>query len=397
MTVQDEPARPTVRERLRRRAARAAERAVASGMPPSWAGWRWVREETVGEYFARGGEGEYETIHPPSRATNPLPRNIPNADALCDDPDWFGFSMRDVPTRQSGETFRATLPDCTIVTFNDPDKDRFWPTILGRDQRALVLREMRFRPGHGAVLRRGARPVRLAQATWIAERVYENHSHWLTAHLPKLCLLKARGKLDGLVLPARRNAAVDNSLRMLGIEPNDFPVHDPSRPLRVDALTVIGTDRFRPELLRPVREALSRPSKPPWRRIFITRAQARIRKLVNEAALEPMLAQLGFELVQMEALSFAEQVRLIGETRVLVAPHGAGLTNMVFCQEGAHVVEIAAPSYPNPNFYALACAMGLNYWLVPATFASPSEIDRLDRDLSVEPEAVRRVLARIEA
>lgn len=381
---------------LRRPAARVAARAVAAGMPPGWAGWRWVREETVGDYFARGGAGEYETIHPPARADNPLPRNIDDPTALSDDPDWFGFSLRDVPKRQSGETFRATLPDCTVVTFNDLEKDRFWPTILNRDNRALILREMRYRAGHAAVLRQGAQPVRMAEATWIAERVYENHSHWLTAHLPKLCLLKARGELDGLILPARRSPSIDASLRMLDIAPENHIVHDPARPLKVDRLTVYGTDRFRPELLRPVRNLIGHPVARPWRKVFISRAGAAIRRLVDEAAITPMLRDAGFELVRMEDLDFEAQVRLMGETRVLAAPHGAGLTNMMFCPEGAHVVEIATPLYPNPNFYALACALGLNYWMVAADFAGPDEIDRLDRDLTVDPAALARVLSQID-
>ena len=40
----------------------------------------------------------------------------------------------------------------------------------------------------------------MARATWITERVYDNHSHWLTAHLPKLLMLRARGELGDVVL-----------------------------------------------------------------------------------------------------------------------------------------------------------------------------------------------------
>ena len=240
-------------------AARICERGVRAGVPPAWFGWRWLREETLRRYFDRGGKGRLETIHPAARADNPLPVNVDDAHALSDDPDWFGFSQRDVPTRQSGETLCATVPDCTVVTFTDTEKQRFWPTVINGNRQAFDLREMRFRPGHGKILRNGAPRRHLARATWITERVYDNHSHWLTAHLPKLCLLKAQGRLDNLLLPERRSAAIDVSLRMLGLDPHAFETHGTDQAIDIDELTLIETDRFRPELLRPVREMLGRP------------------------------------------------------------------------------------------------------------------------------------------
>jgi hypothetical protein len=384
------------RRAIRRIGGHAAERAVAFGAPPSWFGWRRIRRETLREYFDRDGPGAFDVLHGLERSFNPLPCNILDVSALSDDPGWFGFSMRDVPSRFSGETILATIPDCTVITFTDSPQKRFWPAIVNRDHRALHLREIDFRSGHGRALRAGNAPVRLAEATWIAERVYDNHSHWLTAHLPKLCLLKSRGELDNLVLPPKRTPVIDASLSMLGLNPTDFGTYDPERPLQVDRLTILETDRFRPQLLRPVRKALAvLPDQRPWRRVFISRAQAPTRKLANESELEPVLAEAGFETVIMEKLSFEEQIRLMGQTDILMAPHGAGLTNMMFCAPGTHVVEIAEPRYPNPNFYALACAMNLAYWYVEAHFSGGENLRLLDRDLRVDPHAVKAILRQI--
>ncbi len=133
----------------------------------------------------------------------------------------------------------------------------------------------------------------------------------------------------------------------------------PNRPLRVDRLTLLVTDRFRPELIRLVPEAYGSRERPaPHRRVFISRARAARRQLLNEDEIRRVLEPAGFERVLMEELPFAGQVALMRETAVLVAPHGAGLTNMIFCPPGAHVVEFADLSFPNPNFYALASALG---------------------------------------
>ncbi|KKM75432.1 hypothetical protein LCGC14_1390320 [marine sediment metagenome] len=369
--------------KARRRAIEMCEHGVRRGLPPSWFGWRWIQEETLRRYFEAGGPGDLTVLHPEGHATNPLPVNIDTPDKLSDDPDWFGYSQREVLSRPSGETLRATVPGCRVVSFTDQPRGRFWPTVINSRDRAFDLREMRFRPGHGAVQRNAAKPRRLERATWITERVYTNYSHWLSAHLPKLCLLAQRGEMDGLLLPEKRPAVIDASLGMLGFDPKDFRTHGADGVIEVDRLTLLQTDRFRPELLCPVRDMLGRPpDRAPWRRVFISRAAASIRRLSNEAELVTMLEKAGFELVLMEDLNFEQQVRLMGETRVLMAPHGAGLTNMMFCAPGTQVVEIAEPSYPNPNFYAIAVAMGLDYWKVDGAFAGSADVHRLDRDTS---------------
>ncbi len=383
----------TLTRKARQSAIGLCEQGVQNGLPPTWFGWRWVREETLRDYFATGGKGDLTFVHPESHAFNPLPKNIDDPALLSDDPDWFGYSQRDVLSRPSGETLRATVPDCRIVSFTDAPKNRFWPTVVNARDKAFKLREMRFRPGHSEILRGMGKPRRMTRATWITERVYTNYSHWLSAHLPKLCLLAQRGEMEGLLLPENRGTVVDTSLQMLGFDPKDFDTHGANEVIEVDELTLLQTDRFRPELLRPVRDMMGHvPDRTPWRRIFISRANADIRRLENEAELVPMMQKGGFELVAMEDLTFEEQIRLMGETSVLMAPHGAGLTNMLFCAPGTQVIEIAEPRYPNPNFYAIAAAMGLTYWKVDGAFAGSKDVHRLDRDLSVDPARVEAVL-----
>ncbi len=357
-----------------------------------------MRTEGVRDHLRRcsdrggDGAGHYETIHAPSVSRNPLPRNVEARDRLPDDRGWWGHSFRDIPQRRNGETFLTTVRDCRIAPFVD-DRDRFWVTLVNRDDRALDLREMAFRPWLGETLRSG-NPDRRKRATWICERVHHNYSHWLTAHLPKLILLEGRGELDQVLLPERRPAVMDQSLRLFGMDPHRFPTFETDRLLVVDELTVMGTDRFRPELLQSVREACPLPPSPrPHRRVFISRGKALRRRLMNEEEIWPLLEEAHFERVHMEDLSFEAQVALMRETAVLVAPHGAGLTNMMFCPPGTHVVEMADLGFPNPNFYAVSSAMGLPYWLLPAE--ALGEVHPLEKDLRIDPEGVEEVIRRI--
>lgn len=366
-------------------------------IPPAWHGYRWIAHETVQQYIRRTGRNDrYHVVHAEAVATNPLPCNITAADQLPDDRGWWGYSFRDVPQRVSGETFIATIPDCRVTWYRDPARNHdFYPAILTGDGTALTIRELRFRPLHGETLRRSPRPARVPNATWVLERVYHNHSHWLTAHLPKLLLLQSRQRLDDVLLPSERSSALDDSLRLVGIAPERLPTFDVARPLQVDELTIVGTDRFRPELLRLVSAACGDRAAAPRRRVFISRAKAARRRLVNEEAVWAVLQPAGFERVQMEDLTMPGQAALMRETAVLLAPHGAGLTNMMFCPPGAHVIEMADLTFPNPNFYALASAMRHNYWLVPGE--ALGDCHPLEKDLRVDPEAVRGVVQGLPA
>lgn len=373
-----------------------AKRLMSLGAPPRWFGWRWVPRDTpAGHVARRGGRARIELLQVARTSRHPLPATARRREELPDDAGWWGFAMRDVPTRSDGETYLAHLSGMTVAAYRDR-RGNFTVGMVDRSGRAVDMPQIHFTARHAAMLRGRMPRVHLRRATWVTERVYDNHAHWLTAHLPKLLLLKKRGLLDDLVLPEQRTPAIDASLGMIGLAPARFRCFDPATILDVDRLTVLVTDRFRPELLRSVRAAYARSAPgPPGRRVFVSRARARGRRLLNETQLWPQLVSRGFERVMMEDLAFPEQVRLMQETAVLVAPHGAGIANMIFCPEGADVVEIADVGYPNPNFYAMAVALSHRYWLLPA--GAEGEGHPLDRDLRADVPAVTEAIDRIDA
>ena len=401
---------------IRRAARRLRRRTIERGGSPATLDWHLVPRRTVAQAVAAyaGRGAERRVVHEAAVANHPLPRNVEARDRLPDDAGWWGYSFRDVPQRPSGETAISTLPRCRIVQYRDPAQgDDYYPAILTADGHALDLRELRFRARHAAVMRgeggqvdrdprsmnvgfedRGGQVQQLGAVTWVVERVYDNHSHWLTAHLPKLLLLRQRGELGRVVLPERRTAAMDDTLRLAGIDPAAFATFGDASVLEAESLTLLETDRFRPELLRLVPEAFGvNEAPPPTRRVYISRSRAGRRKLVNEEALWPLFEAAGFERVWMERLSLDDQVTLMKQTAVLAGPHGAGLTNMLFCPAGCRVLEIADLSFPNPNFYAIAAAMGHAYWVLDSESVGGGH--PLEKDMHVEPAAVAAVLEQV--
>jgi len=368
--------------RLLNRAAR--ELVTRARVAPARVGYRFLPPRLPREF-------DYEQIDPPELSRAPLPRNVGSRDELPRESKRWGFSFHDVPERMMAETFIATIPNCRVLTAADEWGDPHY-AIVTEDDGVLRVRGTEFeRNLHAKLLASAERAVHVAEAAWIPEAWDRNYSHWVMWHLTKMLLLRERRPSLPMIVPGGSPLApvIDRSMSMLGIT-NTMPL--PSNVTRVDRLTVAGFDDFRPSLLRNVRDALRRPGTPK-RNLFISRSKASRRRLRNEDELLPLLREHGFERVVMEDHSFDEQVALASDAAVLVSVHGTGLANMLFAPEGLHVVEISDRTFPNPQFYALASALGHHYWLL---WGQPvGELRPGYHDVSVDVAAVASVLTRI--
>ena len=72
-------------------------------------------------------------------------------------------------------------------------------------------------------------------------------------------------------------------------------------------------------------------------------------------------SKYGFEPVKLTEYSVREQISLFNNVEYVIAPHGAGLTNLVFCNEKANVIELLQDNYLNWCFKFLCQGKGLRY------------------------------------
>ena len=105
----------------------------------------------------------------------------------------------------------------------------------------------------------------------------------------------------------------------------------------------------------------SRPSRQS-ERIYIGRrpSGSKGRKVLNEGDVLGALEPLGFERYFLEDLSFETQCQLFYDADAVVAPHGAGLSNLIYSKD-AKVVEYFPSHHLVPSFYFLAKSKGLTY------------------------------------
>ena len=77
-----------------------------------------------------------------------------------------------------------------------------------------------------------------------------------------------------------------------------------------------------------------------YEKIYISRANASIRRLANEEELTKELKKLGFKILHLEKLSPHEQARIFNEARVIIGPHGSGFANLIFTNKDYMLIEI---------------------------------------------------------
>jgi len=97
------------------------------------------------------------------------------------------------------------------------------------------------------------------------------------------------------------------------------------------------------------------------RKIYISRKIARNRKILNEDSIIPILVKKGFEIVFLEKMSIKDQIQLFFESEVIIGPHGAGFSNIIFCQKNTKVLELFSSDNVRSFFFFLSKSNELNY------------------------------------
>jgi capsular polysaccharide biosynthesis protein len=153
-----------------------------------------------------------------------------------------------------------------------------------------------------------------------------------------------------------------------------------NKPLRIPRLLLMGIEPFsgfvHPQDLFTLRQeflphvtALNNSNS---RYLYISRSKTSKRTLGNERELEIRLAAKGVEILFAENLSLSEQIQLFSSARIVIAPHGAGLSNLVWSQPGAKVLEIFPAEMFNDCYARLAMNLGLEYRYVSCDFSPDS-------------------------
>ncbi|MBK4728910.1 DUF563 domain-containing protein [Oxynema sp. CENA135] len=238
-----------------------------------------------------------------------------------------------------------------------------------------------------------------------------DYYHWMVDVLPRIELLELGGfeldKIDRFLVNRVQYKYQQETLSILGIPRQTWHDIEGDRFIQAETLIVPsipttapkwmgefidGPPRWVCEFLRdrflPKEEGAIAVSPTP-NKIYINRQQAKHRRVVNESEAIEFLKNYGFVSVSLERLSFREQVRLLSGAQVVVAPHGAGLTNAVFCQPGTVVIELFSHRYRSSCYQVMSHHLGLEYRaVVGKDYRSLAVSDFLERNPNLLPYSI---------
>ncbi len=226
-----------------------------------------------------------------------------------------------------------------------------------------------------------------------------NYYHWIHDAVLRLHLILPHLPDDThFIVPPNLRPFQTETLALLGIGPDRLCAYQGRDLWELEALyfapPTTSSGGNSPAALKWYRElawsAFDLTPRPGKRRIYISRRRTRYRRIVNEAEIERVLHDHGFETYFTEDLSFREQVELMSEAEIIASPSGAALTNILFAPPGTKILVMVEPVQISVFFWTMAEAAGHAYWYTLGETV-PVPVWH-DADLIVPPDKVVRTL-----
>jgi capsular polysaccharide biosynthesis protein len=198
----------------------------------------------------------------------------------------------------------------------------------------------------------------------------EGFYHFLLESLPRLYLARDyMERIKKILVNGTPGSFQEKWLRRAGVQMDKIVWMEGLSHYHCEQLLftnhLIGDYRPDPWTIQALRELLSgHPGATPGhRRLWISRADALSRQPLWE---HELLAELkDFESVNLARMDPGAQIELMKNASVVAAPHGAGLSNILFCAPGTQVVEIFPDTKRQPIYGRLAHVCGLDHaWAI---------------------------------
>jgi hypothetical protein len=211
---------------------------------------------------------------------------------------------------------------------------------------------------------------------------WRSYYHWVIEYLPKLRHLEryedATGRRPTLLLPPDPKPWLRETLRLAGWDENDW-VEWVWPEARIDRLVVPSHrnqfiaphdshfgDDFNPApedvrwLARRMRSNVDLAASEFSDRVYVSRRDSSSRRVVDEERVLDALEPLGFEAYALAELPVADQIRLFAGAETVLAPHGAGLVNLLY-GEDLSVFELFSETRIEPYYFSLARQLDFDY------------------------------------
>ena len=99
------------------------------------------------------------------------------------------------------------------------------------------------------------------------------------------------------------------------------------------------------------------------KKIFIDRSDSEFNhcKLINNEQIKEFLFKKGFQSYEVGKLDFLEQIYLFKNAEIIISPHGAALTNLIFCNSNLKLIELIPENHPSKKCERISKILGFKY------------------------------------
>ena len=128
-------------------------------------------------------------------------------------------------------------------------------------------------------------------------------------------------------------------------------------------------------------------------RVFIDRSESIFNhcKIINNEEIIKYLSSFGFKSYQVGKLDFFEQIYLFNNAKIIIGPHGAAFTNIVFSNPDINLVEIIPDNHPSKKCKRICSLLKINYTRIE----TPKIINKkISGDMYISVKEIEEVLNR---
>ena len=209
---------------------------------------------------------------------------------------------------------------------------------------------------------------------------HNNYAHWMLDVLPRIKLLLSKMLISEIknIYVTKLNKFQNQSFSFLGLK--SFKIIDPNifRHVKADQIISVSHPYYFKKtwfyaqsnlpswIIKFLRNDISKKvksKKKSYKRIFIDRSDSlqNHSKLINNNEVIKYLKSKRFKCLRLTELNLKDQISIFKNCNTIIAPHGAGLTNIAFCKKNTKVIEIIPHDNKNYLFKRISKINKLKY------------------------------------
>lgn len=246
-----------------------------------------------------------------------------------------------------------------------------------------------------------ARMVKGTCLSLVSDFAQGNYGHFVLDCLTRYGIFEKAGldmrDVDAIYLPKPVSRTAHTILRDLGIPEEKCIWAQRGEVIRADHLLATSFPGRRRDYAPWIPQFLQQrmpTGVAQVHRIYVPREG--VRRAANEAVLMEIAGEFGFQ--PFDFRTCEHEPSFFHAAQAVIGAHGAGLTNLAFCQPSTKVLELIPSDHVYPYYYTLADSAGLDYsYLIGPSkqTRAPGTWGPSPYDFTVDPDTFRAALRQL--